>query len=256
MLAATQVVAGYAARAICGPLDLALDEGRIVCLLGANGSGKTTLLRTLLGLIPALSGDILLDGRALAGIASRERAKAMAYVPQLGRIQYPYSILDVVRMGRAARLGYFSAPSETDTAIALDCLAGLGIASLAERSFNRVSGGERQLALIARALAQQARLLILDEPAASLDFGNQARVVKLLRSLASDGYGVLFSTHDPEHALSIAHHVILISNGRCHASGPPSRVVTEANLAAVYGIPVAVGPVLDRGVTACTLMIN
>lgn len=256
MLAATQVVAGYATGAVCGPFDLVLPEGQIVCLLGANGSGKTTLLRTLLGLIPALGGSILLDSLSLAGIASRERAMAMAYVPQLGKIQCPYTLLDVVRMGRAARLGFSAAPSEKDTTIALECLDRLGMASLAEQSFNRVSGGERQLTLIARALAQQARLLILDEPTASLDFGNQARVVKLMSSLASSGYGVLFSTHDPEHALLIAHHVILISNGRCHSSGPPSQVVTEANLAKAYGIPVAVGPVLNRNVIACTPMIN
>lgn len=226
---------GYRDRVVGRGLSLAVDSGEVVALLGPNGGGKTTLLKTALGLIIPLAGEIRLCGDRLSELSVRERARRAAYVPQLHTGLFAFSVEDFVLMGRSAHTDLFAAPSARDRAVVRGTINRLGIAELAARPYTRISGGERQLALIARALAQEPRIVVFDEPTASLDFGNQGKVMRELRQLASDGLGVIFSTHDPNHALRHADRAMLIRNGATLVSGPCNDVITRETLQELYG---------------------
>ncbi len=178
---------GYPGKPVGREVDLSIGPGEVVCLLGPNGSGKTTLFKTLLGLLPAQAGLVRIAGRPLAELPRAEVARRIAYVPQAHAAHFPYAVLDMVLMGRTAHLGPFARPGPRDAAAALAALETLGIAALADADYTRISGGQRQLALIARALAQAAPLIVMDEPTASLDFGNQALVLREVRALAAAG---------------------------------------------------------------------
>jgi iron complex transport system ATP-binding protein len=236
---------GFANRVVGEGLGLELPAREIVCLLGPNGSGKTTLLRTLLGLVAPLSGDVVLDGRLLAQWPIRGRASRLAYVPQAAESHFDYSVLETVQMGRTSHRGVFSAPGPADRRIAAESLERLGIGALAERAIHRVSGGERQLALIARALASEASHVLMDEPTASLDFGNQALILDEVARLKAAGTAVLFTTHHPDHALRIADRVVMLRGGRVLAAGSTGAVVNSENLSALYGRPIDVAEVVS-----------
>lgn len=229
---------GYGDRVVGRDLDLLLGEGEVLALLGPNGGGKTTLLRTLLGLLSPKQGDVHLDGRALSAIPIRERARMIAYVPQVHAGTFAFTVETVVLMGRTAHGSLFSGPSMNDHAVAARALERFGIFALRERPYTEISGGERQLVLLARALAQEPRFIVLDEPTASLDFGNQGKVMQEIRALAGSGLGVLFTTHDPNHALRAADRAFLLRKGEKLAEGPVGQVLTGDNLERLYGAPV------------------
>jgi iron complex transport system ATP-binding protein len=249
MLEARGLGYGYPGRAVGRDLDLALGAGEVLCVLGPNGGGKTTLFRTLLGLLEAQAGEVRLQGEPLDALPRGEVARRMGYVPQGHSAQFAFTVRDVVLMGRTAHVGLFAAPGAADRAAAERAIEALGIGELAERVVTELSGGERQLAMIARALAQGARLLVLDEPTASLDFGNQVRVLRELRRLAADGYAVVFSSHDPGQAFLAASGVLLLVRGGALRQGTPEDVITADNLRQVYGVDVRVTAV--DGVRAC-----
>lgn len=234
---------GYPGRPVGRNLELLLGAGEVLCVLGPNGGGKTTLFRTLLGLLPAQAGEVLLDGQALAQLPRPEIARRMGYVPQGHVAQFAFTVREAVLMGRTAHVGLFAAPGAADRQAADQAIAALGIGALAARAVTELSGGERQLAMIARALAQGARLLVLDEPTASLDFGNQVRVLREMRRLAAQGYAVVFSTHDPGQAFLTASRVLLLAHGGMLGQGTPEEVITPENLRAVYGVDVRVATV-------------
>jgi iron complex transport system ATP-binding protein len=225
---------GYRGHLVGRDISLTLGPGEVLCLLGPNGAGKTTLFRTLLGLLPPLGGAVVLGADLLATLRPAEIAQRMAYVPQAHVTEFSFSVLDVVLMGRTARLKAFASPGAADERIAREKLAGLGIADLASHDYTRISGGQRQLTLIARALAQETPILVLDEPTASLDFGNQAMVLGRIRELAAQGYGIVLSTHDPDHALLVASRVAIIADGGLRALGTPEQVVTAETLSSIY----------------------
>jgi len=238
VLQARKLAIGYGARDVAIDIDLAVARGEVLCLLGPNGAGKTTLFKTLLGLIPARGGEIRLGGRPLADLTRRETARAMAYVPQAQVMEFAYTVLDLVLMGRTAHLGPFAAPGRMDRERAEAALADLGILDLAHAEANRISGGQRQLSLVARALAQDAPLLVMDEPTASLDLGNRLLVLEKVRALRERGYGIVFSTHDPDQARELATRVAVIAHGRLAAYGTPGETLTAETLSDVYGVPV------------------
>ena len=225
---------GFHDRRVGAGLDALVREGEVTCLLGPNGSGKTTLLRTLLGLLPRLGGALTLDGRDVSAYTDRERARRVAYVPQAAESDFDFSVCEMVEMGRTAHRGVFARPTSKDRALARGVLERLGIAHLAERPIQRVSGGERQLALIARALATEARILMMDEPTANLDFANQSRVLEEIARLRDDGAAIVFTTHHPDHALRIADRALLLREGRVLAAGPVASAVNSPNLSALY----------------------
>lgn len=242
MLAAAGLAVGYPGRIVGQGFSLALAPGEVLALLGPNGGGKTTLLKTLLGLLPPRGGGVTLDGRPLAHWSARERALRLAYVPQAAPAGFAYSVEDLVLMGRSAHRGLFAPPTAADLAAVAAALDRMGLQPLARRPATMISGGERQLVLIARALAQDARVVVLDEPTASLDFGNQGRVLGEIRRLAAAGLAVLFTTHDPNQALRVADRALLLRDGRPLALGPVAQVLDAERLRALYGVPVKAVP--------------
>ena len=240
MLQTSGLAIGYDRKPIARGIDLAVGRGEVLCLLGPNGAGKTTLFKTLLGLIPKLGGSVTIDGRPLADHSRRALARAIGYVPQAQVMEFAYTVFDLVLMGRTAHLGPFASPGATDRERASAALADLGILDLAGREANRLSGGQRQLCLVARALAQDAPLLVMDEPTASLDLGNRFLVLDQVRILRDRGFGVVFSTHDPDQARDLATRVAVISNGGLAAYGTPDETLTASVLSAVYGVPIAI----------------
>ena len=204
ILSGHNLTIGYRDRVVGNHLDISLKTGEVLALLGPNGGGKTTLLKTLLGLLPPKGGEVRLGDRPLASYTLRERARRIAYVPQSHGATFGFMVETFVLMGRTAHGTLFSRPSTADRAIAARMLERFGIAHLADRPYTKISGGERQLALLARALAQEPKFVVLDEPTASLDFGNQGRVMREIRALGASGHGVLFTTHDPNHAMRAA----------------------------------------------------
>jgi iron complex transport system ATP-binding protein len=219
-------------------LDVALKQGEVLALLGPNGGGKTTLLKTLLGILKPLAGEAQIDGRSLNALSIRDRARRVAYVPQVHNPTFAFTVETVVLMGRTAHGGLFSGPSAKDREVADRALNEFGIAHLKERPYTMISGGERQLVLLVRALAQEPQFIVLDEPTASLDFGNQGKVMREIRALATAGHGVLFTSHDPNHALRAADRVYLLRAGERVAEGAVRDVLTRGQLEALYGGPV------------------
>ena len=234
MLEATDLSVGYPGRLVGTGLSLSLQGGEVLALLGPNGCGKTTLLKTLLGLLPALAGSVQLQSRALADWPLAQRARVLAYVPQGQASTFGFTALEMVLMGRTAHLGLIARPGEKDYAVAQAALERLGIAHLADRSVHRISGGERQLVLVARALAQQPQAVLLDEPTASLDFGNQGLVMRAIRTLAREGLAVLFTTHDPNQALRCADRALLMREGSVIGGGAVAQVIEAEALRALY----------------------
>jgi iron complex transport system ATP-binding protein len=229
---------GYGDRIVGRNLDVALSTGEVLALLGPNGGGKTTLLKTLLGLLVPHAGEVRLGDRPLAGYSSRERARRIAYVPQSHVVTFAFTVEAIVLMGRTAHGSLLSRPSAADRVIAAQMLERFGIAHLRERPYTEISGGERQLALLARALAQEPQFIVLDEPTASLDFGNQGKVMREIRKLAQSGHGVLFTTHDPNHAMRAADRAYLLRQGSRIGEGATGEVLGRAQLEALYGAPV------------------
>jgi iron complex transport system ATP-binding protein len=239
-LRAEKLAIGYGAQTVAEGIDLALAAGTLTCLIGPNAVGKTTLFRTLLGLIPPLAGAIAIGDDDLASLTRPAIAKHIAFVPQAYRGENAHTVLDLVMMGRTAHLGLFGTPSAKDRTLALNSLDRLGIAALADRALFEVSEGQRQLALIARALAQQSPIVFMDEPTASLDLGNRMRVLDQIRALAEAGLTVLLSTHDPEQALALADQVAMLGADRSFTAGPPAAAMTEERLSRIYGVPLVI----------------
>jgi iron complex transport system ATP-binding protein len=239
LLAAEDLAIGYGTRRVAEGITLDLSDGEVLCLLGPNGAGKTTLFKTLLGLLPPIGGQVLLQGQDMSGLSRRDIAKIIAYVPQAQVIDFAYSVFDLVLMGRTVHLGPYASPSGADREHAYAALEALGIADLAGADTTRISGGQRQLVSIARALAQDARVIVLDEPTASLDLGNRILVIDTIRELAQRGLGIVLSTHDPDQALDIAQKVAMIASGTQLTCGPVDVVMTPENLSRAYGLSVA-----------------
>ncbi|MDR3435848.1 ABC transporter ATP-binding protein [Telmatospirillum sp.] len=231
---------GYGRRRVGSGIGFDLAGGDVMCLLGPNGSGKTTLFKTLLGLLPCQGGRIVLDDEPVALWSRRRFARAMAYVPQTSPNSFSFSALQTVVMGRSAHIDLFSRPTTHDFAMAKGAMRALGIEALGSRPVPELSGGERQLVMIARALAQEPRILVMDEPTANLDFGNRVKVLGQIRKLADQGIAVILSTHDPDHAFQIANQVALLHEGRQVACGAPASVITAESLRLVYGIDVSI----------------
>ena len=212
-----------------------MEEG-IVALLGPNGSGKSTLLKLLLGILTPSSGCVRVRGENLRELTRRELACRLAYVPQTHREAFGYSVFDVVLMGRLPRTSFFARYGEKDRRIAGEALEKLSIGHLAGRPYTEISGGERQLTLIARALAQGADIFVMDEPTNGLDYGNQIRLLERINQLAAEGFTFIYTTHHPDHALAASDRVVMMKSGRILREGEPRYMLTPENLAELYGL--------------------
>lgn len=256
MLEVRNAYCGYAGKAVVKDLSFSIAPGELLCLLGPNGVGKTTLFRTILGTLKLQSGEILLDGEDVSQWPRRRFARKVGYVPQAHTPPFPFKALDVVIMGRAAHIGSFSSPSSHDVAIAEETLVSLGISHLGNSIYTEISGGERQLVLIARALAQQAEVLIMDEPTSNLDFGNQIRVLEHIREIArKDRVCVILTTHYPNHALLYASKAIVMGRDNRVSMGAPEDVITEEYLKDAYNVDARLLAVENGGGARATICV-
>lgn len=239
-LEARKLTFAYGERTVLDEVSLTLESGELLALLGANGAGKSTLFRCILRLEGAMRGEVLLNGENIRQKSPAELARRIAYIPQSHYPAFNYSALDMTLMGTAAQGRKWAPPDAAQRKAACDALEMLGVAHLGQRGFRCLSGGERQLVLIARALAQKAKLLVMDEPAASLDYGNQIRLLTHIKALSRQGYGIFLSTHNPGHALLFADRALALHQSRIIASGPPSEALTESLITTLYNIPVTI----------------
>ena len=240
----------YSVREVLKDITLSAEQGQLRAVLGPNGVGKTTLFRCVLGLQPHYKGVILIDGVDAHTLTARELAHRIAYIPQTHGIAFGYSVQDMVLMGTTHNVSTMSVPKKKELDAANAALDKLGISHLTYQNFAKLSGGEQQLVLIARALAQNAKTLLMDEPTASLDYGNQSLVLRQVRMLADEGYTVLLSTHNPQHALWYADRAVALMGGSITAFGPPGEVVDSKLIKQLYGVQVllvetAQGPLIS-----------
>lgn len=239
----------YGKTPVLRDVTFTAEKGELLSVLGPNGVGKTTLFRCVLGTLTPSSGRVTVDGCDLTALPPRERARRIAYIPQIHPATFGYTVLDTVLMGAARQLNAFQQPQAAQLRQAEEALEQVGAAHLRERNFAHLSGGEQQLVLIARALAQRAEVLVMDEPTSALDYGNQLRILQMVRRLAAQGYTVVLSTHNPQHALTFAHRLLVLHDGTAAALGRPADVLTPALMEKLYGVRVefldtACGPVL------------
>ena len=247
MLRVRGLRAGYDKVEIVHGVDFDVADGEFCCIIGANGCGKTTLLKNLLGLIKPFGGTVEMDGEDVLAMNEKQMAKCFAYIPQAHTPPFPFKVRDVVLLGRTPYLNQLAIVSPADRLVAYRAMEHLSITELADETYTELSGGQRQLVLIARALTQQPRLLIMDEPTASLDFGNQQLVLSRMKSLASEGMAVIMVTHDPDHALFCADRVIVMQDGNIIEDGTSEQTITTEVLRKIYRTNVRVVDVPIEG---------
>jgi iron complex transport system ATP-binding protein len=239
MLEVRNISINYGVCAVVQDVSLNLETGRIIALLGANGAGKTTLLKSLNGGLPVAKGAVLLDGKELKDYSRREIARKIAVIAQETETKFPVSVLEFVLAGRFAHGAAFGWETETDLEIALTSLKQCDLANYEARQMNQLSGGERQRVVLARALATQAAILLLDEPTANLDLAHQALMFRLVKErCATRAASAVLITHDLNLASEFADEMILLKNGTIAAKGAPEEVLTEENLSEVFGVKV------------------
>lgn len=229
----------YGEHTVLDGISFEAENGSLLAVLGGNGEGKTTLFRCILGLNEGYRGDIRVDGLEARSLSPYQASCHMAYIPQLHTQIFSYTVFDMVLMGTTHQINALSSPGRKEEAKAWEAIKSIGITALADKSYDCISGGEQQLTLIARALAQGAGTLIMDEPTASLDYGNQIKVLKTIRGLADNGYAVILSTHNPQQALSFADKALALSKGKVLAHGRTDEVITPKTIKTLYHLPVS-----------------
>lgn len=221
-------------------MNLDIREGSVTAILGPNGAGKSTLLHVMLGWLAPLEGSIILKNRPIKEYSRREAGQIMSLVPQIENMPFDYSILEYVLLGRTPYLNPLESPRKGDLDIAMHAIEIAGLGGMEGRAVTSLSGGERQLVLLARALTQQPEMILMDEPTSHLDLANKARLTNILRELNSAGSTILLTTHEPEAAAAVSTDVILMRAGQVVTSGPLSEIFTAENLTDTYGVPVRI----------------
>jgi iron complex transport system ATP-binding protein len=250
LLAFDGITFGYGAKArpVLDGLSLGIEAGSVTAILGPNGAGKSTLLHLGLGWLRPWSGQVLLDGRPIGTYTRRQLGQSLSLVPQVERTPFEYTVMEYVLLSRAPYLAPLAMPGPVDEQVAREAIEEVGLGRLGGRSITTLSGGERQSVLVARALAQQPRLLLMDEPTSHLDLAHKVRLAQLLRDRRARGTTVLLTTHEPDVAAAIASHVILMREGRIRGAGELGEVFTARNLSDTYGVPVRIARVGGRQV--------
>lgn len=228
-------------------ISFSIDEPKVIGLLGANGAGKSTLFRLLLKSLEADKGQIFINDKDINTYKAKELSRQIAYIPQSHSPVYNYSVIDVVLMGLAGKMNVFSLPKKEEEEKAMEALKMFKIDNLATRGYQNISGGQRQLVLIARALIQEAKVILMDEPVANLDFGNQELILRTIRQVADKGYTVLISMHNPIHAFSYTDSVLILNDRKLLAYGETNQVLTEDILEKIYGIDISVHEISHNG---------
>lgn len=246
LLTIENVFGGYGNGDVLKGISCNADYGDVLCLLGPNGCGKTTLFRMMLGTLPVTDGKIVIDGKNIHDFTTKALANMIAYIPQYHSPVFAYTVLDVVIMGRASHFSAFETPKEPDREAAFSALEKVNALHLANKKYTSLSGGQRQLVLIARAICQSAKIFIMDEPAANLDYANHQLLMNVISELARQGYCIIMSTHSPEHPFSVGTKVLLMKTGKVVGFGTPKEVITSETLQSVYDIEMDVITAHDR----------
>lgn len=241
----------YGKRQVLFDVNLTIPDGTLVNVLGPNGVGKSTLFRCILGLNAGYQGKIVVNGKDMRHLSIKQRAKEISYIPQSHSPVYDYEVVDVVLMSTGADLGMLQNPTKRHIARAMAALERVGIEHLAHRTYTQISGGEQQLVLIARALAQEAKTIIMDEPTSALDYGNTVRVLSCVRQLAREGLSIVQSTHQPDQAFLYSDRTLVINHGRVAAFGDPKDVITKEMVSSLYNVDVEVNSLYDDKVRVC-----
>ncbi len=239
-------------RKVLDGVSVDIFEGDVITILGRNGAGKSTLLSCMLGLMKPQAGAVFLSGRNLRDMTEREIASVVGYVPQSHAQAFDHTVFDFVQMGCASRVGLFSRPSKQDRTDTEAILIEMGIAHLAERSYTKLSGGEQQQAIIARAIVTHPRIILFDEPTAHLDFGNQIKVLRIIKQLADKGFAVVITTHNPDHAMLLGGHAAILDNNGCLHTGKTEEIITEDTLRGVYCTDLKLTYIDELGRRVCT----
>lgn len=251
----------HKSRPILNGLSFSVEKGSVLCLLGPNGTGKTTLIRCLLGMHRLQSGDIFINGVNTKQLSVKELSTKIAYVPQSTTAVFPYTVFDMVLMGRNPHISYLSAPSKQDQTLVKDVLAELGILQLQNRIFSELSGGEKQIVMVARALVQQTEIIIMDEPTASLDYGNESKILRIINQISKLGTSIILITHSPNHAFLSGHKVAIMEAGKIKALGNPNEIITSISLSKLYATPIEVtsaiiGEAQTQNMKVCIPLLN
>ena len=241
----------YGKNQVFEDVSFSLGKGKILCILGSNGAGKSTLLKCLAGILKPAAGAVRVLGKDEASLGARDIARVVGYVPQQDEVAFPFTVLDFVVMGRTPHLSLFASPGAKDLEIARKAIAIVGLSALEERQISNLSGGQRQMVVIARALAQQPALLLLDEPTSHLDFGNQIIVLKSIQKLASSGMSIVMNTHMPDHAFLVGSSAAALKGGKLAFVGDVDTVVNSKTMSSVYGVNVAVREIEDMKRKVC-----
>ena len=242
----------YGDHTVLKDVSFCAERGEFLSILGPNGVGKSTLFRCILGLLPGYGGRVYLDGQDIRSLRPRQMAKTAAYIPQHTASVYHFNVEDIVLMGATAGLSPLRSPGRKEQERAAWAMEKVGISHLKDRCFHHLSGGERQLAVLARALVQDAKILMLDEPTASLDFANQLLVLTEVRALSREGYTVVQTTHNPEHAYSFSDRILTLKDGEVFRIGRPDEVIVPEVIGALYGMDVDVSSLYEDRVRICT----
>lgn len=241
----------YGKREVLHHINLEIPDGTLVNVLGPNGVGKSTLFRCILGLNAHYQGQIIVNGKDMRTLSVKQRAREISYIPQSHAPVYDYEVLDVVLMSTGADLGMLRSPGPRHVECAYAALERVGVAHLAHRTYTQISGGEQQLVLIARAIAQNARTIIMDEPTSALDYGNTVRVLSCVRQLAREGLSIVQSTHQPDQAFLYSDKTLVIYGGTVRAFGDPKDVITRELVSSIYGVDVEVNSLYGDKVRVC-----
>lgn len=251
MLEVKSLAFSYGNRPVFKNISFSLKKGEIMCILGPNGAGKSTLIKCIAGILKPDNGSVFIQGEDTVSLGVRGIARNIGYVPQQNEVVFPFTVLDFVVMGRAPHLSMFASPGAEDIKLAKESLATVGISDLTERPVAKLSGGQSQMVLIARALVQKPALLLLDEPTSHLDFGNQILVLETVQKLASLGMSIVMNTHMPDHAFLLGDRAAALSGGRLVAVGKVETVVTSKIMSSVYGVNVAIREIEDMKRKVC-----
>jgi len=241
----------YGSHQVLKGVSFGVEDSGFISLLGPNGAGKSTLFRCMLGLLEPSGGSVHICGRNIRAMPAAELAHRVAYIPQSHSPVFNFSVFDVVLMGTTSQLSRFASPGKKQEQLAEAAMERIGIAHLKNRGCGNISGGERQLALIARAIAQQAKILVMDEPSASLDYGNKLRVMETVKGLTREGYTVIQSTHDPDQAYLYSDKIIALFDGKIIASGTPRETISSGLISTLYGVDVEVCSMHRDDVRVC-----
>lgn len=251
ILEVDSIAYSYGRSQVFKDVSFSLRKGEVMCILGPNGAGKSTLIKCIAGIFKPSAGVVRISGEDTVSLGAAKIARSIGYVPQQNEIVFPFTVLDFVVMGRTPHISMFASPGEKDMEIARHSLAMTGTEHLADRTLNSLSGGQRQMVLIARALTQQPSLLLLDEPTSHLDFGNQVLVLETVKRLALSGMAILMNTHMPDHAFLVGSSAAALNLGKLVAVGEIATVVNSETMSSLYGVGVAVREIEDLKRKVC-----